>query len=231
MLRNFKTATHNTGNLAKDMPWGARRAFLSASRPLELGSREVLFHAGDSGDGCYLLRSGVVKAAVIARDGQERLLAVLGPGALIGELSLIDDEPRSATISALKACELMHLTKAAFFRLADANPQVYRQALKLLAQRLRGTNDTVVAQSTVSVSGRVARAFASLADGLGDEQPDGRILLTYKITQNDIAGMAGVARENASRAINDLLREGVLSRAGSFYLIERPTELLDMAEI
>lgn len=231
MLRNFKTATHNTGNLAKDMPWGARRAFLSASRPLELGSREVLFHAGDSGDGCYLLRSGVVKAAVIARDGQERLLAVLGPGALIGELSLIDDEPRSATISALKPCELMHLTKAAFFRLADANPQVYRQALKLLAQRLRGTNDTVVAQSTVSVSGRVARAFASLANGLGDEQPDGRILLTYKITQNDIAGMAGVARENASRAINDLLREGVLSRAGSFYLIERPTELLDMAEI
>lgn len=231
MLRNFKTATHNTGNLARDMPWGARRAFLSASRPLELGSREVLFHAGDSGDGCYLLRSGVVKAAVIARDGQERLLAVLGPGALIGELSLIDDEPRSATISALKPCELMHLTKAAFFRLADANPQVYRQALKLLAQRLRGTNDTVVAQSTVSVSGRVARAFASLANGLGDEQPDGRILLTYKITQNDIAGMAGVARENASRAINDLLREGVLSRAGSFYLIERPTELLDMAEI
>ena len=231
MLRNFKTATHNTGNLAKDMPWGARRALLSASRPLELGSREVLFHAGDSGDGCYLLRSGVVKAAVIARDGQERLLAVLGPGALIGELSLIDDEPRSATISALKPCELMHLTKAAFFRLADANPQVYRQALKLLAQRLRGTNDTVVAQSTVSVSGRVARAFASLANGLGDEQPDGRILLTYKITQNDIAGMAGVARENASRAINDLLREGVLSRAGSFYLIERPAELLDMAEI
>ena len=216
MLRKFKTATHNTGNLAKEMPWGARRAFLSASRPLELGSREVLFHAGDSGDGCYLLRSGVVKAAVIARDGQERLLAVLGPGALIGELSLIDDEPRSATISALKPCELMHLTKVAFFRLADANPQVYRQALKLLAQRLRGTNDTVVAQSTVSVSGRVARAFASLANGLGDEQPDGRILLTYKITQNDIAGMAGVARENASRAINDLLREGVLSRAGSF---------------
>ena len=125
----------------------------------------------------------------------------------------------------------MHLTKPAFFRLADDNPQVYRQALKLLAQRLRGTNDTVVAQGTVSVSGRVARAFASLAEGLGDEQPDGRILLTHKITQNDIAGMAGVARENASRAINDLLREGVLSRAGSFYMIERPADLLDMAEI
>jgi CRP-like cAMP-binding protein len=231
MLRKFKHSRHGGSRLARELPWGIRRSFLSVARPVELRAREILFHAGDAGDGCYFLRSGVVKVAVIARDGQERLLAVLGPGALIGELALIDDEPRSATISALKPCRLMHLSNAAFFRLADANPQIYRQALKLLAHRLRGTNDTVVAQGTVTVSGRVARAFCSLAQGLGDEQSDGRILLAHKITQNDIAGMAGVARENASRAINELLREGVLGRAGSFYMIERPAELLDMAEI
>ena len=125
----------------------------------------------------------------------------------------------------------MHLSKQAFFRVADSNPQIYRHALRLLTYRLRGTNDSMVAQGTVTVSGRVARAFTSLANGLGDEQVDGRILLAHKITQNDIAGMAGVARENASRAINDLLREGVLSRSGSFYVIERPVELLDLAEI
>ena len=231
MLRKFRQSGRGSGKHIPELPWAIRRSFMSAARPLDLRVREVLFHAGDSGDGCYLVRSGVVKAAVIARDGQERLLAVLGPGALIGELSLIDDEPRSATISALKPCRLLHLTKASFFTLADANPQIYRQALKLLAHRLRGTNDTVVAQGTVTVSGRVARAFASLAEGLGDEQPDGRILLANKITQNDIAGMAGVARENASRAINKLLRAGVLARAGSFYMIERPAELLDMSEI
>lgn len=231
MLRNLKKPVPDGGLLTQDMSWSLRRSFVLASRPLALRAREVLFHAGDRGDGCYIVRSGVVKAAVVARDGQERLLAVLGPGSFIGELSLIDDEPRSATIAALKPCRLLHVSKAAFFRLADDNPLIYRQALQLLARRLRGTNESVVAQGTVSVSGRVARAFASLADGLGDEQPDGRILLTHKITQNDIAGMAGVARENASRAINDLLREGVLSRAGSFYLIERPVELLEMAEI
>ena len=231
MLRKFRQSGRGSGKQIPELPWAIRRSFMSAARPLDLRVREILFHAGDSGDGCYLVRSGVVKAAVIARDGQERLLAVLGPGALIGELSLIDDEPRSATISALKPCRLLQLTKASFFLLADANPQIYRQALKLLAHRLRGTNDTVVAQGTVTVSGRVARAFASLAEGLGDEQPDGRILLAHKITQADIAGMAGVARENASRAINDLLREGMLARAGSFYVIERPAELLDMAEI
>jgi CRP-like cAMP-binding protein len=211
--------------------WPVRRALLSAARPLDLKVREVLFHAGDPGEGCYILREGVVKAAVVAKDGQERLLAVLGSGSLIGELSLIDGRPRSATISALKPSRLLHLPAAVFFRLADANPLVYREALKILARRLRETNESVVAQGTVPVVGRVARAFATLAEGLGEERPGGGILIANKITQTDIAGMAGVARENASRAINDLLRDGILSREGSQYVIARLDELMDLAEI
>ena len=213
------------------MPWNVRRALLTAANDVNLKSREILFRAGDAGDGCYFLREGVVKAAVVAKDGQERLLAVLGPGSLIGELSLFDDQPRSATIAALKPCHLLHVSKGSFFRLADANPMVYREALKILTRRLRQTNDSVVAQGTVTVAGRVARAFASLAQGLGEGRANGSILLPNKITQNDIAGMAGVARENASRAINDLLRDGILTREGSFYVIARPDELEDMAEI
>ena len=213
------------------MPWGVRKSLLSAANEVGLKSREVLFHAGDAGDGCYFLRDGVVKAAVVAKDGQERLLAVLGPGSLIGELSMFDDQSRSATISALKPCRLLHMSKGSFFRLADANPPVYRAALKILTRRLRQTNDSVVAQGTVSVAGRVARAFASLAQGLGEGRANGTILLTNKISQNDIAGMAGVARENASRAINDLLRDGILTREDSFYVIARPDDLEDMAEI
>ncbi|WP_421695385.1 Crp/Fnr family transcriptional regulator [Aestuariivirga sp.] len=235
MLRH-ETRNVNSGRPARRpapplMPWTVRRALLEAAMPVDLKVRQVLLHAGDPGDGCYFLRDGVVKAAVIAKDGQERLLAVLGPGALIGELSLFDDQPRSATISALKPCHLLHMSKGAFFRLADANPMVYREALKILTRRLRQTNDSVVAQGTVTVAGRVARAFASLAQGLGEARANGTVLLPNKITQNDIAGMAGVARENASRAINDLLRDGILAREGSFYLIARPDELADMAEI
>jgi len=96
-----------------------RKALLSAATDVKLKARDVLFHAGDLGDGCYMLREGVVKAAVVAKDGQERLLAVLGPGSLIGELSLFDHQPRSATISALKPCKLWYMSKGAFFRLAD----------------------------------------------------------------------------------------------------------------
>lgn len=231
MLKSSKPASKRESSLIANPPMRIRRAFRKAARPITLRPREVLFHAGDAGDGCYVVREGVVKASVIAKDGQERLLAILGPGSLIGELSLIDDDPRSATVSALRECKVLHLSKASFFRLADDNPLVYRQALRILAQRLRGTNDSVVAQGTITVAGRVARAFASLAEGLGDERPDGKILLAHRISQTDIAGMAGVARENASRAINDLIRDGVIERDKSHYVIARPEVLLDMAMI
>ena len=231
MLKDIGKQRYGTGGVLPRLPWSIRKSFVAAARPIELRAREVLFHAGDNGDGCYIIRSGAVKASVVTKDGQERLLAVLGPGSLIGELALIDNEPRSATVSALRPARLLHLAKGQFFRMADENPVIYRQALRLLSQRLRGTNETVVAQGTVTVVGRVARAFASLADGLGDEQEDGRVVLSHRITQTDIAAMAGVARENASRAINDLLRRGVLGRAKGFYVIEKPAILIDMTEV
>lgn len=219
------------GRPAPRMPLYAWRALAKAAVPVELHAKEILFHAGDEGDGCYLIRSGAVKASVVSVDGQERLLAVLGKGALIGELALLDDESRSATVTALRQCRLLHLAKSAFFRLADANPLIYRMALRLLAQRLRDSNESIMAQGSVTVQGRVARAFASLAEALGEAQAEGRILLAQRVTQSDIAGMAGVARENASRAINELLRGGILGRIRGFYSIDKPEKLRELAQI
>lgn len=231
MLKNIKRRLHGQDDLLKAVPWAVRREFVKLANREDLRERETLFHEGDAGDGCYFIREGAVKAVVVARDGQERLLAVLGAGSLVGELALIDNEPRSATVVALRPCKLLHLSNAAFFKLADANPSVYRQAMRLLSRRLRNTNDSVVAQGTVPVAGRVARAFMALAESLGEEHESGRITLLHKVSQADIASLAGAARENASRAINDLRRAGVIGRAEGYYTIERPAELLDMAEI
>ena len=122
MLKEIRKEMHGGGGALLDIPWHIRKAFRNFAHPISLRARDILFHAGDAGDGCYIVRRGVVKASVIAKDGQERLLAVLGPGALIGELALIDDEPRSATISAMRDCRLLHLPKSSFFRLADEHP-------------------------------------------------------------------------------------------------------------
>jgi CRP-like cAMP-binding protein len=201
------------------------RALAAVSIERKLRPKEILFHAGDFGDGCYVVREGAVKATILSKDGQERLLAVFGPGAMIGEMSLVDDEPRSATVSAIRDCRLVHLRKQAFFSIADENPAIYRHAMRLLAQRLRGTNESVLAQGSMSAAGRVALAFMSLAGGLGDGSQTGRIALGHRVTQTDIANMAGVARENASRAINDMLRSGILSRERGHYVIEKPDRL------
>jgi CRP-like cAMP-binding protein len=222
---------HAPETLLQRMPWALRRQFLEAGSDVALGQREVLFHAGDAGDGCYYLRRGTVTASVVAQDGQERLLAVLGPGSLIGELALADDAPRSATVTALRASRLLYVNKAAFFRLADANPFVYRFALRIIAGRLRNTNESVVAQGAVPVAGRVARAFLSFARGLGEKRADGGVLLPHRISQSDIAGLAGVARENASRAINDLMRAGVILRERGFYVIAQAEVLERLASV
>ena len=208
-----------------------RRAFLSASVPVALEPRQALFHAGDRGDGCYFLRKGAAKASIVASDGQERLLAVLGPGALIGELALIDDEPRSATVTALRRCRLRHLTKSRFFQLADENPQVYREALRILAHRLREANANILAQGTATVVERVARAFILLCDAIGEKAAGGAVVLAHRVSQADIAALAGVARENASRAINGLIRQGLIGRDESHYVVKRADALRAMAEI
>jgi CRP-like cAMP-binding protein len=213
------------------LPMSVWRSLAAVSVTRNLRPKEVLFHAGDAGDGCYVVREGAVKATILSRDGQERLLAVFGPGSMIGEMSLVDDEPRSATVSAIRDCRLVHLRKQAFFSIADANPAIYRHAMRLLAQRLRGTNESVLAQGSKSAAGRVALAFASLAGGLGETAGTGRIVLGHRITQTDVANMAGVARENASRVINDMLRSGILARQKGHYVIERPDKLQELTEI
>ena len=87
--------------------------FASAA-PLRLAADEALFLAGDSGDGCYLVEEGLLKVVVASHSGGERILAFLGPGAIVGEMSIIDGRPRSASVVAVRQAALKFLSRAAF---------------------------------------------------------------------------------------------------------------------
>ena len=87
--------------------------FASAA-PLRLAADEALFLAGDGGDGCYLVEEGLLKVAVASQSGGERILAFLGPGAIVGEMSIIDGRPRSASVVAVRQAALKFLSRAAF---------------------------------------------------------------------------------------------------------------------
>jgi CRP/FNR family cyclic AMP-dependent transcriptional regulator len=208
-------------DLLSALPAKLSADLFAKARTLSLAADQSLFLPGDPSDGCYRIDEGLLKVSVIAATGGERILAILGPGAIVGELSMLDGTPRSASVAALRDSKLSFISGAAFQAFADIHPEVYRHGMMLLARRLRDTNDALAATAFMSLKGRVARALLSLADAFGHDVGNGRILIRQKLTQSDLAAMAGISRENVSRILSDWMRGAVLSRLAGYYCLEK----------
>ena len=204
--------------------------FASAA-PLRLAADEALFLAGDSGDGCYLVEEGLLKVAIASHSGGERILAFLGPGAIVGEMSIIDGRPRSASVVAVRQAALKFLSRAAFEEFTRNYPDVYKYLVKLLASRLREANAVIAAGTFLSLKGRVARTLLELAEGFGQDVGSGRIVIHQKIGQSDLAARAGIARANVSRILNEWKRHKLVSRLSGYYCLENKQRLKAEAEL
>lgn len=201
------------------------------ARLVSLSADETLFLAGDAGDGCYRVDEGLLKASILSPAGGERILAIFGAGAVIGELSMIDGAPRSASVTAIREAKLLFVSRASFEAFVTDSPDVYRYLVALLAGRLRDTNGALMATSFLSVKGRVARALLNLSEAFGHDVGNGRILVRQKVTQSDLAAMAGIARENVSRVLQDWMKRKVVSRLAGYYCIEDKRALTREVEV
>jgi CRP/FNR family transcriptional regulator, cyclic AMP receptor protein len=217
-------------NLLASLPTELAHGLFAKGRMQTLAADQTLFMAGDEGDGCYRIEEGLLKASVAAPNGGERILAVLGPGSVVGELSMIDGAPRSASVAALRESKLCFVSRADFEAFGQSSPQLYRHVMIVLARRLRDTNDALAASSFLSVKGRVARALLSLAEAFGRDVGSGRILIRQKITQSDLAAMAGIARENVSRVLKDWMTHSLVSRLAGYYCLENKAAIKREAE-
>jgi len=202
-----------------------------SAKAVRLRSDEVLFLAGDAGDGCYRVEDGLLKVTMVSRSGSERILAFLGPGHIVGELSIIDGLPRSASVVAVRPTSLSFLSRAAFEEFATKHPQIYKSLVTLLAARLRETDGTIAVGSFLPVRGRVACTLLELAEDFGQDVGSGRIVIRQKIGQSDLAAMAGIARENVSRILNDWKRRKLISRLSGYYCLEDKAKLQSEAEL
>jgi CRP/FNR family transcriptional regulator, cyclic AMP receptor protein len=182
-----------------------------------LAEREVLFQAGDVAEGCYRLEEGLLKVCIGSSQGDERILTILGPGSIVGELAIIDGLPRSATVVAIRDCKLSFISREAFANCIRDYPEINGYLISTLASRLREADEELAAASFLTVKARVARALLELAEHLGRETEPGRITIFHKIRQNDIAAMAGVARENVSRTLTEWKRRGLIGQSSSYY--------------
>ena len=196
-----------------------------------LKTDEVLFLAGDAGDGCYRVDDGLLKVTMVSRSGTERILAFLGQGAIVGELSIIDGLPRSASVVAVRAAALSFLSRAAFEDFAAKHPEIYKSLVTLIAARLRETDAALAAGSFLPLRGRVACTLLELAQDFGQDVGAGRVVIRQKIGQSDLAAMAGIARENVSRILNDWKRRKLVSRLSGYYCLENKAQLQNEAEL
>jgi CRP-like cAMP-binding protein len=221
MALQQRTATHLLSGLPGQL---AMQLFANAT-PTKLAADEVLFLAGDVGDGCYRIEDGLLKVSMVSPSGAERILAILGAGSIVGELAIIDGLPRSATVTAVRDSELSFLSRAAFDAFTAKHPEIYKHFVTLLATRLRDTDEALAAETFLPLKGRVANAMLELASAFGQDVGSGRIVIRQKITQSDLAAMAGIARENVSRILNEWQRRKLVSRLSGYYCLENRERL------
>ncbi len=191
----------------------AARTFLDSLARITVPRGDVLFHEGEPGDSLYVIRSGAVKLGQRSSDGRENLIAVLGPGELLGELSLFDPGARTATATAVSDVEVLQMGPDELTRWLASTPVVAEHLLRALARRLRRTNETLADLVFSDVPGRVAKALLDLSTRFGHPVPEG-IRVTHGLTQEELAQLVGASRETVNKALADFAGRGWIRREG-----------------
>ena len=187
-------------NLLSGLPREYSTRLLAKAPAISLKKGQALFEIGAVGDGCYWLQEGVLKVNIVSPQGAERILAILGPGSIVGELAMLDGLPRSATVQALRDSRLTFVARSTFLESLRQHPQIYRHLLTIVVERLRQADDEVAAASFLSLKARVARALLQFAKHLGESTATpGQLLVRHRIRRDDLATRS--ARAGASRGV------------------------------
>jgi CRP/FNR family cyclic AMP-dependent transcriptional regulator len=194
------------------------RALRSAMSEVRLRRGEVLFREGDPGDRVYVIADGKIKLGHTSRDGRETLIAVLGPGEMLGELALFDPGPRAATATAIAPTRLLELRHEDLTGILDGRPELSAQLLQSLARRLRRTNAALADLVFSDVPGRVAKALLDLARRFGEPIDEG-VRLVHDLTQEELAQLVGASRETVNKALAEFGNRGWIRLEGRAVVI------------
>lgn len=182
---------------------------------------QVLFHMGDDGGSLHILVRGRVKVTIPSSSGEELILAILATGDLLGELSLFDGKPRSATVSALEDTETLCLHREDLVALLRNRFGAVEKILEVLAARIRDADKQLAESHFLDVKARLARKLLDLGDAFGVGER-GRVRIGVKVTQKDLASMIGATRESINKQLRTLCAQGLVRVAdGTLEILNR----------
>lgn len=182
------------------------------------GKGQLIILAEDPGDTLFAIEKGEVKVSLVNYDGKEFILSLLGEGEVFGELSLLDDQPRSANVTAVEDTELVMIRRTDFLQLLTSIPQIAVSLLEELASRLRRTDDQVGGLALLNVHNRISKTILHLAANRGVETEEG-ILIEERPTHQQLANMSGTTRETVTRVLKQLEADGYVVARGRQLLV------------
>ncbi len=164
---------------------------------------DTIFYEGDDGSEMFIVRSGQVKILTTSADGQEMILGVLLPGDFFGEMSLLDNQPRSAmAVATAKETELLIIRQEEFLKLVREKASLFKEVMGELCRRLRTADEQIQDLVFVDVKERLVKKLISLA-AKGTKKGDW-VEIELKLTHKDLADMIGSSRETVSRILQEL---------------------------
>ena len=200
------------GNFLGNLTDQERAALAERSTRRRYRKGATVFWEGDPSDVVIVIVSGLLKLSRFTPDGREALLALAGPGELVGELSAIDGEPRSATAVAISAVEAFGLPGEAFTRFVEEHPRVSVVLLRTITRRLREADRRQTSLGTADVLARVSGLLLELADGFGQPAGD-EVRVPLPISQTELASWVGSSREAVVKALRTLRSQGCIETA------------------
>ena len=194
----------------------ALQQILAKARPLSLRKNAFVMSEGETGEALYIIRSGRVKIFVSDENGNELTLFIEGPGSYIGEISLLDGSPRTASAVTLEKTEVISISKKDFYDVITANPEIAFNIINALTQKLRRTTDSIRSLALMNVYQRLASKLMELSV----EENDVRFI-PEKYSHLALGKMIGASREMVGKVMAELTSgEYIEQRDNRLFLVK-----------
>ena len=174
-----------------------------------LRARETLARKGDLGSQAYVIMRGRLRISSAGADGKETVLRIMDPGEVVGEIALLDGQPRSASMSALEPTELLVIQRRDLIPFLERNPKTAIKLLTTLTGLVRSLSNQLEDRVFLGLPGRLAKKLLALADNYGRETPEG-ILIEMRIPQAALGEMVGTSRESVNKQLQTWRKEGLV---------------------
>jgi CRP/FNR family transcriptional regulator, cyclic AMP receptor protein len=208
---NPDPATLSGISLFRGLPAGELERLAPLLHKWSFPSGANVIIAEEKGDSVYVILEGTAKVYVTHTDGTEVILAILGPGEIVGEMSAADSLGRSASVLTLEESTLLWMDRHTFLSSMEEVPAIARNLIGILSRRLRLADTNTRSLAALDVHGRVAIHLLAFAREYGEPLPDGGVLIPLRLTQTDLGGLVGASRVRVNQVLGYYRRRGEIS--------------------